>query len=275
MSVRRTNEWIQREYGSEKWPEVERLIEHEIASEPDITLSRALERVARQFEWKASTPLKLEDCVIGDAAVRMPRSAAFGAARGLIADTLHHHTRPDTRLVVELGSGWGWHLLTFWLSGGPRDAEYVAAEYTQAGRRAATRLAGLDSQLRFRAVEFDYHEPTVPSVDEAHAIVYTQHSVEQIPAIKPEVIAAMAAAAPSVTGIHFEPVGWQIRESEAGSSREYAERHDYNRNLVEVLRDAERDGIIEILEEAIEVVGVIAPNTSTIIIWTRAGRSAA
>jgi hypothetical protein len=267
-AVRRDDSWIQREYGAEKWPRVERLIEDTLAEEPDAGLARALRAVARE-NWDAASPFVMGETVFDGSLVKTPRSAAFGASQGMICDVLHHACVPETGLVVELGAGWAWHLLTFWLSTGPRNATYVAAEYTDAGRRAGTRLAGLDQRLAFQAIPFDYHNPSLAGLGDAeHAVVFSHHSIEQIPRITPAAIDAMRGVAPRVTGVHFEPVGWQVHGGErTGTSAEYADRHDYNRNLVEVLQGEAAAGRITIDHMADEIIGVAPYNATTIIVW--------
>jgi hypothetical protein len=266
--VTRDERWVQREYGTEKWPRVERLIAEHLEREPDAGLARTLYAAARD-QWEAPSPFTMANSVFDGQVVDVPRSAGFAAAQRLIVEVLDSACRPDTGLVVELGAGWAWHLLDFWLASGPRDARYIAAEYTEAGRRAATRLAQLDPRLRFDAIPFDYNAPSLIGLEAAeHAVVYSQHSIEQIPRITPALFDAMRSVAPSVTGIHFEPVGWQLHGgARTGTSAENADRHDYNRNLVEVLRAEEAAGRIVIDEIAEEIIGVMPENTSTIVVW--------
>ncbi|MEA2359007.1 MAG: hypothetical protein QOI62_2267 [Solirubrobacteraceae bacterium] len=270
-AVDRTPAWVAREYGAEKWPEVERLVDGAITAETEPQLARVLHRVARS-QWESPNPLTRHDSVVDGHEVRLPRSAAFGAQQALILDVLAASCRPDTALVAELGSGWAWHLLSFWLSGGPPQARYVGAEYTQAGRRAASRLAALDSRLRFQSLAFDFHAPVLEAVDvDGHALVYTQHAVEQVPELRSELFAVIRSIASRVTCIHFEPVGWQVHAGvRAGSSRAYAEHHDYNRNLVELLREEEASGRLVIDAMAPEVVGVNPANATTVIAWSSA-----
>lgn len=267
-AVDRTKDWIDREYGAEKWPRVQRLIDERIAAEPGACLSRVLRAVARD-QWATETPLATRQSVVDGGVVELPRSAAFGAAQGLVLDVLASVSSDATGLVVELGAGWSWHLLSFWLAGGPRAATYVGAEYTAAGRRAACSLAALDARLDYRAVDFDYHEPRLEGLGEAeHAVVFTQHSIEQIAYVKPALVDAIRGVARQVTCVHFEPVGWQLHGGAlAGSSAAYAQRHDYNRDLVEILRAEQAAGRITIDAIAREIVGVNHENASTIIVW--------
>jgi hypothetical protein len=268
VSVERNYEWVEREYGREKWPAV--LDQLESSQEP--APSRALAAVTRT-EFGSRDPLEIVDCVVDGAPARMPLSAAVAAQQALIVETVVGHCRPDTGLVVELGSGWGRNLGRIWLEGGPSDAEYVGAEYTAAGRAAAERVGDLIDGLDLRTLPFDYHSPDLSAArrDDGHALVFSAHSVEQIPQLPEAVIEEIVALAPRVTCVHLEPVGWQLDSGRQGSSAGYADEHDYNRNLVSVLRAAEADGRIAIQTALPDVVGVNPRNSTSVIVWSAGG----
>jgi hypothetical protein len=268
--VRRTRDWVEREYGREKWPAIERIVEAEERAEPDAGLARILGRVARS-QWRAEDPLQTRPFAGGPAEIPLPPSGAHAAEQGIVLDVVGRACTGHTDLIVELGAGWAWHLLTLWATGGPRHAHYVAAEYTAAGRRAAARLAALDPRLRFSAVPFDYHAPRLDGGGRRHAMVFSVNSVEQIPYVRPELFAAIRGLAPSVTCIHFEPVGWQLGErTGGGSSAAYAERHDYNRNLVAAVRAEAAAGRIVLDAIVPDLFGVNPRNATTVVTW-RAG----
>src|SRR5207249_3450955 len=117
-------------------------------------------RVARS-QWKSSEPLATRPFVLDGQVGRIPPSGGYGAVQGIVLELVADACRDETGLIIELGSGWGWHILTLWATVGPREATYVGAEYTAAGRRATARLAALDPRLRFRSLWFDYHEPAL------------------------------------------------------------------------------------------------------------------
>jgi len=265
-TVTRAPAWIEREYGREKWPAVERLIEEHADGEPS-SLSRVLQGVARS-QWYGPDALELSEQVLGGRRVTVPRSVGYGALRGLIDEVVLSVCSPRTDLVVELASGWAWHLLSIWLAGGPRTATYVGAEYTAAGRRAASRLASLDPQLRFRSLPFDLGSPRLEVARGSEAVVFTHHGIEQVPRLSPRVFEAIRGVAERVTCVHFEPIGWQLGNAgEHASEREYAERNDYNRDLVDRLRDEEAAGRIEIAAVAPNVVGVNPAHSISVTVW--------
>ena len=268
-TVVRAPAWVEREYGREKWPAIERRIEEVCRREPArASLARVLHGVARS-QWANRDPLALGDHVVGGRVVRVPAQAAWGAQRHLVVEAVLGACSERTDLVVDLGSGWGWYLLSVWLAGGPQHATYVAAEYTESGRRAAARLAGLDPALRFRSVPFDYHAPRLEGLGRAReAVVFTLHSAEQVPRLDPLVFPMIRGLGARVTCLHFEPVGWQLQREDSGvSTRGYAERNDYNRDLLERVRQEEAAGRIAVDAVLPNVVGINPRHAITAIRW--------
>jgi hypothetical protein len=107
---------------------------------------------------------------------------------------------------------------------------------------------------------------------EKPALVASIHSVEQIPTLKREVFTDLIARLPNLTGVHIEPVSFQLPLERRGpraplSSAAYAAQHDYNRNLWSILTGLESEGIIEIEDVAADIIGLNAKNPSTYIRW--------
>jgi hypothetical protein len=265
--VNRDAEHVQREYGREKWPAVARAIERVLESEQVPDLSRVLRLVARE-QWDGDDPLKSSPAIVGGQEVQVPPSAAWAAEQAILLEVLLDACNPRTDLIVELGSGWAWHLLSLWCAGGPPKASYVAAEYTEAGRGASEALACLDPRLDFQAVPFDYNDPDLGAVLHGEeAVVFTVNSVEQVPRLDPVVFDAIRGLASRVTCVHSEPVGWQLGETTGGSSQGYAEEHDYNRDLVYRLREEEAAGRLTIERVGVNVIGTNPRNATTVICW--------
>lgn len=243
--VQRDREWVEREYGRDKWPEVAELI----AELSDGTLAGTLARVLRaEAGIDERTPTE-----------QVVETVKF---LGWVAHTVAS-AASDADAVIELGSGWGRQLLGVRCAGGPSEALYVAAEFTDAGRAASERLAAHDPSLDFRAAAFDYHAPTldVPQLD--RAVVFSVHSVEQIPRLGDGFVPFIRGLAREVTVLHFEPVGWQL----TGGDDSYAVEHDYNRNLVPLLRHAESRGEILITRVETDVVATNPSNPTSLIVW--------
>ncbi len=266
MAVVRDSHWIEREYGQEKWPEIERLVDEVAADEGDF--ARLVYEVVRRERYSIG-PLESTEAIFGGVRTHVPAAVIRGGYQALIVDTLLKHCTPETDLVVELGSGWGRNLLLTWLAGGPASARYVAAEYTEAGRRVAARLAALEPGLDLASVPFDYKAPDLRPIGTGrHALVFTAHSIEQIACLPDAMTAEVRRLAQEVTCVHFEPVGWQFREYKAeGSSEGHAAANDYNANLAELLRRRAKEGELEVLEVIPEAVGMNPANATTVVVW--------
>jgi hypothetical protein len=271
--VRRDRAWVEREYGAEKWPRVRDALAAAPEGEAPSRVIAAVERA----EHGAATGLEATERVVDGRRVRLPTPAALAAGAGLVVGAVLGACRPDTGLVLELGSGWGRNLARVWLEGGPADADYVAAEFTAAGRAATAELARRLPAQRLRARAFDYHAPDLADLrrDTGHAVVFTVHSLEQIPHVTPALLDAIAAVAPAVTVVHVEPVGWQLpgAEDRTGSSAGYARRHDYNRDLLAVLEAAQAAGRLTIDATLPEVIGVNPDNASSVVVWSARAES--
>ena len=267
--VKRDETWVQREYGREKWPAVLEQIRASKAS-GEVDLSRSLFDVIRRQRdvpgWQERA------CVLGGEDRTLPFGVAWEARQGITCETLQDCVRPDTSLVVELGSGWGFNLLQFWCKGGPRDARYVAAEFTAAGRQCTEELAALDPKLKLTTTALDYHDALATKIEktDGHALVFSCQSLEQIPKVKPEVLQFIASLGSTVTCVHVEPIGWQMGTGEgpfAERRRAYAERHDYNRNLWDVLQAEQVAGTLSIQRAVPDFVGVNPDNPVSAIVW--------
>jgi hypothetical protein len=267
--VRRDHAWIEREYGTEKWPLARAAI---AAIAPGPPPTRVLGAVLDEL-WPRLDDPEPVDVVVDGRRTRLPLGAALGAFTQLIVTRVLAAARPDTGLVVELGSGWGRNLAEAWLAGGPADAEYVAAEYTAAGREATDALAPHLPGQRLTSRAFDYHRPDLADLrrDAGHAVVFSVHSLEQIPHVAPALLDEILALAPAVTVVHVEPVGWQLPGAgdREGTSAGYAERNDYNRDLIAVLREAEAAGRLAIEDARAEVLGINPDNSSSVVVWSK------
>jgi hypothetical protein len=269
MPVVRDSGWVEREYGREKWPAIERIVDEVTTRESDF--GRVLSAVARAERYP-NGPLEPVEALFGGARAKVPAAVAFGGYQSLVVDTVLDRCEADTDLVVELGAGWGRNLLFAWLLGGPRSARYVAAEYTAAGRRVAARLAEHAQGLDLVSVPFDYRAPDLSSMPRAaNALVFTAHSVEQVALLPEELVDCVRGLADRVTCLHFEPVGWQFRDTQMeGSSRSYAEHHDYSANLAELLHGRAEAGDITLEPPVLEAVGLNPANATTVVAWRSA-----
>jgi hypothetical protein len=268
---KRNAAWVRREYGEDKWPSVLDKIEALIDS-GESSLARVLTRMLQDMAGRASS--RFMTVMIKGRPIKLPMSFAYGGNQSYISARLGSLCGPNTTTIVELGSGYGRNLFWLWLQGGPKDAEYLACEFTEAGRRCTERLAGLAPEMRVLALPYDFNEPDYESLSKGTGdlVVFTCHSFEQISQAKPIVFERLLALDRPVRGIHFEPIGWQIRaakgiEGLSGSSADHADTHDYNRNLWAVLTDLDRAGAIVIEDVEPELMCINPLNGTSVVQW--------
>jgi hypothetical protein len=258
MVVTRTREWVEREYDREKWPAARDAIADVVGTAAPGDLRHVVNRVAELLLSSTVTSGAARDRLFA----RVDEAVAHLVQRVAAAMT------DQTGAVIELGSGWGRNLCEVYLRTGRADVAYVAAEYTPSGRRCTDALAEIDPGMSLTAVPFDLTAPDLAPVGRhAHAVVFTNHAIEQVPHVTDELLDAIRRVATDVTVLHFEPVGWQMHRG-SGSSESYATLHDYNRNLVEVLRRAEGRQDIAIADIVVDAVGANQHNSSTYIRWS-------
>ncbi len=267
--ISRTTAWIDREFGREKWPAISARIDGEIAA-GETDLARVVSRVKR---WELHTERTSPAPITVDG-VRLEVPWAFGVHGGLAMqiEMLIDAAR-GADAIVELGSGWGYNLFQMWLAGGERRAKYYALEFTQTGRDATAALARLEPRLDLAVLPFDYYAVDLDAIGTfpGRVFAFSIFSVDQIPQLSRDVFDALRRLAPQVDGMHFEPAGWQMPErrgARGGSSAQYAERHDYNRNLWPLIAGLERDGLLHVDETRPELFGLNADNSATLIRWS-------
>jgi hypothetical protein len=237
------------------------------------SMGRALSRVRLALEAKRSMQERYP-LVVEGRLLELPLSVAAGMIRSVVTRTVLRHVKPSTSNIIETGAGWGEHLCTLYLEGGPADATYYALEPVRLGRRCALELAALEPRFRLRAAFFDYKAPAYPvRPDAKHALLLTVHSIEQVTDIHPDTIRAALRLGREVTGVHVEPVGWQVEPESRWSA--ITARHaarcremNYNRNLVPLLRALEAEGAIRIEVLLPDFIG-LEHNPGTLIVWRK------
>ncbi len=229
-------------------------------------------------------------CVINGRYVMAPPSVRGDMA---LADLVIRQVTDGTKVIVELGCGWGRNLFRIYcrLPGNP--IEYVACELTDAGRSAVGRIAKTDKRMTCFPQPFDYRNPDLSFIKgKPDAVFFTSHSIEQITVLGEELFDAILAATGRCRCVHFEPVGWQrdsvlrqwVISGDAGKSKDdydvgpenvlknaalWAAGNGYNTNLLEVLGSLEEKGRIRIRLRSYDVIGNNPLNPSTAIVWEK------
>ena len=180
--------------------------------------------------------------------------------RHAMAHSVLAQVRPDTVAIIELGSGFGESLFTVWHERfGDRkntlrrnDTKFIASELSPAGRRASRVLATLDPLLNFEGRHFDYRTPRFDGLDfgSGHVVIFSTQSIEQVSEIPDDFLPRVMALGRNVTGLHFEPIGWQFTPQ---PEPDFVTRHrerclslNYNTNYWSMLDAARREQKIEI-----------------------------
>jgi hypothetical protein len=222
-----------------------------------------------EAKWRRMETEPVEAIVLGEV-VTLPRALLVAGRRELIVRVLARACGSDTGMVVELGSGWGQNLIDLYLGGGPR-VPYYALEPTAEGRACTEFLAALAPELELSAFGFDFERPEydLPRGNE-HVLVFTCHSIEQITELPSAAITGLFGLGKRVTGVHFEPITWQLGDgSGTGAAREHARRKRYNKNLWPLLRELADAREIEIDSVVPDIVGLKPHNPATLVIWCR------
>jgi hypothetical protein len=185
--------------------------------------------------------------------------------------------------VLELGAGWGKNLFNVWLHGGPRDAEYHALELTESGRRTGALVASTAAAgMRYSAHAFDYYEPDFSQFrDNVPTVVFTHHSLEQIPEVSERLIAGLLALPGFRTCVHLEPVGFQVpgdrwlavpddaqlRSQIEDENRRFAQKRNQNANLYPLLARLEQQRRLRLRVVRKFICSTVLANATTLLVW--------
>lgn len=238
-----------------------------------VQLPRALAHIARRLEKRRDLSLEPARYMALGKTVELPARGAQKLYRGSIVETIVDLCDDETRAVIEMGSGWGEHLSHIWLEGGPPDATYYACEITEPGRKCAKVLSALQEGFQLQAPYFNYVEPDFSFLQtlKGHVVAYTVHSVEQVEELPFELIVKLCESGHKVHVAHFEPIGWQMLEEREKNKtvrkhEKRCRRNHYNINLWPLLKRAESEGLIEIVQ-AIPYFFGPEYNSACMIVW--------
>jgi len=247
----RTKDEVLREYDREKWGKVLELLK----SQSDVEYADFLNR-------QGVDPEKHIAFSVGKELFSSPARCVFQSYEELLFDKLQPHA---PKLLVELGSGLGDKLLN--LAAKLKVKTALGGEFTSAGLECAKILSERKKQPA-TFWRFDYNDPATLDHVPPGALVYTSHSIEQIPILSEAFLEGLIARSPE-TVIHFEPSFGDHQESILlGLMRKrYTELNDYNRNLVELLYSFESKGKLQIVRHEKEIFGANPFNPTSVISW--------
>jgi hypothetical protein len=255
-----------------QWNQAGKAVEAEIAA-GETDLSRLLNRSYATLIG-ANAPARRTGLAFGRV-YEASSLAAYRLDRDWTADiVIAHASRIGADAIIETGAGWGYNLFNIWLRGGP-DTPCHAFEYAAAGRETALRVR--DAVAAGPALEvhaFDYRAPDLSPVVGRYRrpLVFTRHSIEQVPELPQAFIDALLDLAPVVEVLHFEPVGFQFAPLQEASAAVQAHSlvQGYNTNLWALLQANEAAGRIVIEEAQDNVMAAKLKNASSLIRWRTA-----
>jgi len=156
--------------------------------------------------------------------------------------------------VVDLGAGFG-HDLHVLHENFDDKIRYIGGDTSMygvaLGNRAYVGHIGMHP--------FDYYEASGYAIipDDVPCLVMTHHSIEQIPDYMP-VFKNLLKSKSVVEVVHMEPFG---------ENSDWAEKYDYNRNMMAILTEAHDSGAVEVLDVERRVFGVNPENPTSIVWW--------
>ena len=186
---------------------------------------------------------------------------------------------PEIEAVVDLGSGTGERLIKLYYMGCPRHVRLYSAEQSESARALNQRLVDLDAGLDISIDEFDFRRPDYSFIREKkHVLFFTAMSIMFIHEVGRAPFEAMARAADAVTGIHFEPIGFQFSTPTEVFSKlqaQEANSHNWNIDLSRVLEDLHNSGVIEVKYLGKDVLPAKDPGHAlSVTLWHNAAEAA-
>jgi SAM-dependent methyltransferase len=145
--------------------------------------------------------------------------------------------------ILEVGCGYGRALFEIFYNGGPSDIPYFGGEFTDSGVAVARELAALRPDMKATFFHFDHLKPDLSVVPRfERVLLYTMHSIEQVAVIDPGLFEVLASVGKRVTALHFEPFGWQLRETGPVTQehRKSMQEKGWNQNFAWALGEAMR-----------------------------------
>lgn len=273
MPKEKTKRLTTEESYEEMWGNRLEVIRQVIAAEHD--LPRAVASARRHEENRRGTGLEPQEYICFNQVIQVPAKSAGALFRSLVVETVIEHCQPKTGRIIETGSGWGEHLSNIWDDGGPRDASYYALELTKNGQACAAALAELNERFKLTTHHFDYRNPDLSYLAPQgnHTLLFSVHSIEQVDEIPEAYILDALKMDDAVTGIHFEPIGWQmIPEADYNEFTiqhvEHCRKLAYNHNFWQLVQDMERANRIRIIKAVPNIAGP-KRNPASLVIWEK------
>jgi hypothetical protein len=254
-SKRKIDSEILREYEDEKWGP---LWERVCASDSSISFDQ-LE------EWVYGEPSE-SPCLIGGTLRLLSADESRIKQLEIVQETLSE-LLPASALV-ELGAGYGHIIMNLARNLRTSGIPLLAGEYTSSGVELLRYFAEQEKiDMIVGSCDFGKTPITDLNIPE-DALCFTSYSACYIPEYSLRFVENMLSWSPKAV-VHFEPIFEHCDTSTmlGAMQQRYIEVNDYNRNLLTVLKDAEKNGLIEILFERPHLFGSNPLLPISIVAW--------
>ncbi|MSR86572.1 class I SAM-dependent methyltransferase [Candidatus Peribacteria bacterium] len=194
----------------------------------------------------------------------MPSEHLMTVDNEMLIDLLRPYMK-DVDTVIELGCGYGYNLYV--LRKEFPGKTYIGGEYSQNAVSLAAELYKGAADLRIE--QFNYYDDTYTMFEKlpktAKVLLFTRHSIEQLPSAKKFVETVMKYADRLVTVLHMEVAFENNGDDLLGMLRKrYVTANDYNRDIVGLLTGRTD---IEIVRNDPDEYGENPLNPSSVIVW--------
>ncbi|WP_196599563.1 hypothetical protein [Pectinatus frisingensis] len=258
-TIHKTPKEIKREYNDEKW----RLVVDYIESNPRINIA--------EIEKKIYIGKEVLGCAEGQYCLE--KDIIFYREQiKLYMQVLKTYLK-NVNSLIELGAGYGAIILK--LAQQMRkenvNVNYFAGEYTENGLKALE-LLSKRAGINIKTGKCDFFKLTADDIFKSASkpIIYTSYALMYIPELQSDFVEYILSLNP-VMCVNFEPC-YEAYDSDSIYGilcRKYIEVNDYNRNLVNILDEAQRKGRIEIVEKRNNVFGNNVLLPISVIAWRK------
>lgn len=236
------------------------------------SLLREAEQGGRSFRYSAVDAMHLRalgNCVSvrGDTLVWEPQIAATRRFRRAVGETLLAFM--PAAALVEFGAGYGGMFFAAARAVRAFAPALYALEFSRSGRELIRRIAAAEGiEVTVGACDLGAPVMTPVAVPEG-AVIFTCFAAHYVPVMSSAFVQALRALRPRVV-IHFEPLLHPEREQTTLGilRRRYLQSNDYNRNMLEVLTAAEREGSIRIDSIDRDWFGLNPLLPASRVVWT-------
>ena len=216
-------------------------------------------------DFNFSLPPDHTTCIsIGDVLFEVPLAQARAQYYDLVKDTLWPYAHAG-QTVVELGAGYGYNL--WMLKKHLPFSHFWGGEYSANAVRLGSVL--YSDEPRIEMFRFNYYDQaTYQFLANATqpVVIFTSHSLEQIPGAQPVVEALCHYRDVIHKVIHFEPAHQLYDDSLLGQMRSrYTQLNNYNADLVSLLTSQPE---IRIEDIKVNVLGLNVLNPTSVITWS-------